>query len=143
MMDKVAILAASTANPSMTIRQGSDIVKTYGRSDVSISVLYSLVMQTVFTSHMLLASVLVTCRSLALCSFLASRSLVFRAVAFPDRAVRTLWNSKTARRMRKKIEYEFWTFILGPGGNALFLMLFWPGWLLLGIAGWSLMAYLR
>ncbi|KAK3385298.1 hypothetical protein B0H63DRAFT_559934 [Podospora didyma] len=43
----------------------------------------------------------------------------------------TLWDSKRSRRIRKKLELEFFVLILGPGGNSLLLLLFWPGWLIL------------
>ncbi|KAG9251983.1 uncharacterized protein F5Z01DRAFT_626558 [Emericellopsis atlantica] len=45
------------------------------------------------------------------------------------------WESQTCRALRKKAFHEVATFILG-GGQTVFLMVFWPGWLVLGpVAG--------
>lgn len=41
-------------------------------------------------------------------------------------------------QLRKKVFFEFMCFILGTG-NGLFLLLFWPGWLILGGAIWSIL----
>ena len=48
------------------------------------------------------------------------------------------WNSQPTRRLRKKIVFEFFTLILGCGNN-LCLIVFWPGWWILGFIG--LMTY--
>ncbi|KAI1495429.1 hypothetical protein F5X99DRAFT_148188 [Biscogniauxia marginata] len=45
------------------------------------------------------------------------------------------WDKKRIRRLRKKLEFEFFTLILSSGGNYLFLVIFWPGWWILGIFG--------
>jgi len=46
------------------------------------------------------------------------------------------WDSKPVRRLRKKVEFEFFVLLLGCG-NTLFLMVFWPGWIPLGCLGWA------
>lgn len=43
----------------------------------------------------------------------------------------SIWDTPTTRRLRQKIVFEFMTFILGAGNN-IFLVIFWPGSLLLG-----------
>ncbi|KAI1332424.1 hypothetical protein F5Y16DRAFT_177720 [Xylariaceae sp. FL0255] len=48
---------------------------------------------------------------------------------------RMVWDSKSVRRLRRKIEFEFFTMILGAGGNNLCLVIFWPGWIVLAFAG--------
>jgi len=53
-------------------------------------------------------------------------------------AIRRLWNTTQVKRLRKKIEFEFFTLILGAGGNNLFLVIFWPGWYIIGLAGFAL-----
>lgn len=50
-------------------------------------------------------------------------------------AVAYVWNSPTVRLVRNRLFHEFAVFILG-GGNALILCVFWPGWLLFGLAFW-------
>lgn len=48
-----------------------------------------------------------------------------------------IWDSRKARQIRKKIEFEFFVWILGPGGNLLCFLL-WPGWIVLGLMIWGL-----
>lgn len=43
--------------------------------------------------------------------------------------------SHTLRLVRDKLFYEFASFILGSG-NALILWIFWPCWILFGLAVW-------
>ncbi|KAK3991045.1 hypothetical protein QBC44DRAFT_210482, partial [Cladorrhinum sp. PSN332] len=40
------------------------------------------------------------------------------------------WDSKRSRRFRKRLEFEFFVLILGPLGNMMLLLLFWPGWVI-------------
>ena len=49
------------------------------------------------------------------------------------------WDAGSTRVLRKKLFYELAVFILGSG-NGLILVLFWPGWLLVGgaLAVWQL-----
>ncbi|EFX02353.1 hypothetical protein CMQ_2402 [Grosmannia clavigera kw1407] len=55
-----------------------------------------------------------------------------------------VWASDTARRLRRKVLFEFAATVLGPGGNGLILLILWPGWLVLAMgffaatlcAGW-------
>ncbi|KAI0844362.1 hypothetical protein F5Y00DRAFT_200357 [Daldinia vernicosa] len=54
---------------------------------------------------------------------------------------RTIWKTKPIQRLRKKIVFEFFTLMLGSCGNLLCLLLFWPGWWLLGIA-WLVVRWL-
>lgn len=37
---------------------------------------------------------------------------------------------KATEGLRKKLWFEFMVFVLG-GGNGLFLLVFWPGWIVL------------
>ncbi|PFH55620.1 hypothetical protein XA68_17944 [Ophiocordyceps unilateralis] len=54
--------------------------------------------------------------------------------------VATVWQSRAVELVRARLFYEFALFILG-GGNALFLLLFWPGWVLVGFVLWALSSY--
>ncbi|KAI1270987.1 hypothetical protein F5Y07DRAFT_45400 [Xylaria sp. FL0933] len=71
----------------------------------------------------------------------ATRSIMCHAARHLKRATRTLWNSTQMRRLRKRIEFEFFTLILGAGGNNLCLVLFWPGWGVVGLAAFVLSAW--
>lgn len=64
-------------------------------------------------------------------------SLLYYSIHLSRQAVWALWDGKHGRRLRKKIEFEVFTLILG-GGNNLCLVLFWPGWCILGFSGLSL-----
>ncbi|OAA33580.1 hypothetical protein AAL_01045 [Moelleriella libera RCEF 2490] len=76
-----------------------------------------------------LALVTVACasQSLALCA----RIGVSHGLSMSAEAVASLWDARTTRQIRKKLFYEFAVFILGAG-NVFFLLLLWPGWLVLG-----------
>ncbi|PHH89876.1 hypothetical protein CDD83_5049 [Cordyceps sp. RAO-2017] len=57
-------------------------------------------------------------------------------LAMSHGAVAGLWPSRHAQLIRNRLFYEFALFVLG-GGNTLILLLFWPGWLLVGLACWA------
>ncbi|KFH45166.1 hypothetical protein ACRE_040440 [Hapsidospora chrysogenum ATCC 11550] len=52
------------------------------------------------------------------------------SVAMSGQIMYGTWESPVVKGLRRRFFHEFATFILG-GGNALILMLFWPGWLVL------------
>lgn len=64
-------------------------------------------------------------------------SLLYCSIRLSRQAVWKVWDGKHGRRLRKKIEFEVFTLILG-GGNNLCLVLFWPGWCILGLSGLAL-----
>lgn len=68
-------------------------------------------------------------------SLYASSLLCKTASWTSKRGMRALW--KTTEGTRKKLFREFMIFILG-GGNQLILIVFWPGWLLIGGSIWGL-----
>jgi hypothetical protein len=39
---------------------------------------------------------------------------------------------KATKRFRNKLFFEFMVFVLGPGGNSVLLLVFWPGWIVVG-----------
>ncbi|RDW69414.1 hypothetical protein BP6252_08434 [Coleophoma cylindrospora] len=49
---------------------------------------------------------------------------------------------KKAEPLRKKLFFEFMVFVLGAGGNSVILLVFWPGWLVIGAgmvaASWAM-----
>ncbi|KAK5634044.1 hypothetical protein RRF57_009758 [Xylaria bambusicola] len=64
----------------------------------------------------------------------ATRPMVYHAAKLFEQVIWRLWDSAQIRRLRKKIEFEFFTLILGAGGNNLCLVIFWPGWAIIGLA---------
>ncbi|KAK7955789.1 uncharacterized protein PG986_005011 [Apiospora aurea] len=142
---KMDIIAASAKDPNVSVRaQRSEVISHLGPavqvalqfqrilSVVSLSVLLR---TYILASHLLLVSKFVAWQAL-----IASRFVLFQTVVTSWVAGRAAWNCRSMRRLRKKFEYEFYTFILGSGGNGLFCMMFWPGWWILGLvtlAIWS------
>ncbi|CAL3971468.1 unnamed protein product [Diplocarpon coronariae] len=73
-------------------------------------------------------SLLLLRNSLYASQFLALQ-LARNSLAAVRAACRMGW--KATENLRKKLFFEFMVFVLG-GGNALMLVLFWPGWIVLG-----------
>ncbi|KAK0621766.1 hypothetical protein B0T17DRAFT_618170 [Bombardia bombarda] len=98
----------------------------------------SLFVQTYFAARVVAAAFLLVSKIVAIQTWF----LTTKASIWTTQLVWTLWDSKTSRRFRRKIEFEFFVMFLGAG-NILCLMLFWPGWILLAVAsfwtawGWS------
>jgi hypothetical protein len=82
----------------------------------------------IFLRICLLASAtLYASRTCAPHTWLAAKSTVVMCT----KVLYSAWESKPVRALRKRAFHEFAEFILGIG-NVVFLMLFWPGWLVLG-----------
>jgi hypothetical protein len=96
---------------------------------------FHLFIRTYFAASIVATTSLWASKNIAWRSFIASRIIVARALSLTKRAAWTAWDCKRARRFRKRLEFELFVLILGPGGNALLLMLFWPGWLMLAVLG--------
>ncbi|KAI0482039.1 hypothetical protein GGR56DRAFT_669960 [Xylariaceae sp. FL0804] len=83
-----------------------------------------------FSTALYLRCYLIALQAPAWC-FLATKSALFMSSLTCRWAGLTLWNTTSVRRLRKKLEYEFFTWILGSGGNNVCLVVFWPGWWLM------------
>ncbi|KAI1123457.1 hypothetical protein F5Y10DRAFT_54261 [Nemania abortiva] len=70
--------------------------------------------------------------------FQTIRSIVYNSFQVSRKAAWALWDGQYGRRLRKKMEFEFFTLILGGGGNNLCLFLFWPGWAVLALVAFIL-----
>lgn len=68
----------------------------------------------------------------ALQSYLITRDLTMRSTAAFARVASMAWNSKPLQKLQKKVEFEFFVLILGCGNNFC-LVVFWPGWILIGL----------
>lgn len=66
-------------------------------------------------------------------TFLITKELTMRSTAALARVAEKAWNSRQARKLQKKVEFEFFVLILGCG-NSFCLVIFWPGWILIGLA---------
>ncbi|KAK4233900.1 hypothetical protein C8A03DRAFT_38353 [Achaetomium macrosporum] len=144
----MALLAASKTTPSVSLShsQRSDVVSTlYPLINSALqfqqllgSAALHLVVRTYFAASILATTSLCASKSIAWRTFLASRILVAKTLALTKRIAWAAWDCKRSRRLRKRLEFELFVLLLGPGGNALMLMLFWPGWLMLALLGWGL-----
>ncbi|KAL2158867.1 hypothetical protein VTH06DRAFT_4059 [Thermothelomyces fergusii] len=77
-------------------------------------------------------------RSIVWKTLLGSRVVVEKGLFLAKRLSWNAWDSKPSRRLRRRLELELFSWLLGPGGNTLLLMLFWPGWLMLAALFWGL-----
>ncbi|KAK3943228.1 hypothetical protein QBC46DRAFT_43349 [Diplogelasinospora grovesii] len=130
----MAILAAPTTDPSVALRQRSDLISVLGPL-VGLAPqfrhLLTLITTFLFIHTYFAASIVATALSQA------SLCVLFKTAGLTKRVSWTIWNAKATKRLRKKLEFEFFVLILGPGGNALCLMVFWPGWLIIGATIWA------
>ncbi|KAH9889610.1 hypothetical protein F4778DRAFT_384075 [Xylariomycetidae sp. FL2044] len=137
---KMAIIAAPTKEPSSIAQHHSlhaiDFLEPISRLFLSC--------QRVF-ARALLVSLFHICsgisyliekgRIIALHAYIISSAASCHLKASLSQVVRAAWNSQRTRRLRKKLEYEFFTLILGSVGNNLCLLLFWPGWYIIVLSG--------
>ncbi|KAH6610111.1 hypothetical protein Trco_000131 [Trichoderma cornu-damae] len=147
-MDKVALLTASRLEPIAAIRPQSTVIAGLGRAFALPLQLHhrfrraslSICLQSYFISYALIAGASSACRLLLFRALVASAFLLRHVFAVSCKATLDVWDSRGVRRVRARLFDEFALFILGYG-NAMFLVLFWPGWLILGgacVALWQL-----
>ncbi|KXX79227.1 hypothetical protein MMYC01_203420 [Madurella mycetomatis] len=140
----MALLASPRTAPrtppgvSLSSQQRSDVISTlYPLINSALqfqqlvsSAAFHVLVRTYFAASLIAATSLLASKSIAWRSFLISRILAARAIALSRRVAWALWDCKSSRRFRKRLEFELYTMLIGPGGNALLLLLFWPGWAL-------------
>lgn len=98
-----------------------------------------LILRTSILSQILLKQSFYASQVLVLQTFLASRLVFSHSYAILRKGCRAMW--KRSEPFRDRCFFEFMVWILNP--NALALLIFWPGWVLLGgVYGvWSLCGY--
>ncbi|KAI0596783.1 hypothetical protein F4775DRAFT_278607 [Biscogniauxia sp. FL1348] len=138
-LPKIAIMASRSKEPAAATQQSSDIITVLGpavelvlrgRQYLGATSILLLFQIPYYVLGYLLASQIVASQLI-----LASIRLLSTISASLKRIGSAAWNAKSTRRFRKKLEFEFFTLILSSGGNCLCLMMFWPGWWILGITG--------
>jgi len=97
------------------------------------STAFLLLTRTYFAASIGAAALLFASRVVALRTLLISRFLAVNLTALVYNAVHKAWDSKRSRRFRKRLELELFVLLFGAG-QSLFLILFWPGWIVLGVA---------
>jgi hypothetical protein len=144
-MDKVSLLTASKVEPGSSINPRTTVIRRLGpalafalRFQYIIgSFSWFLYIQTYFFTSRAFVNAVYASRFLAIRAYLATKFGAFHGVNMSAKALSDLWDAKTTRAVRKKLFYEFAVFILGTG-NPFILLLFWPGWLVLGGASLAL-----
>lgn len=124
----------------MSIRHQSELVHRYALEfGPALSYSNALSSALLRTTHQLfqinriaLTYLLFGCNVAALQTFLVTKELATMSVAALSNIAWRVWDSKQSRRLRKKLEFEFFVLILGTG-NGIILMIFWPGWILVGL----------
>jgi len=135
--------STTTENPtesSISIRQHSELVHRYAlelgpvfrESNKLHSALFVFAQQFFQLNRVALAYLLSGCNVAALHAFLTVKGLATMSVTALSKLAWGAWNSKQSRRLRKKVEFEFFVLILGSG-NGVILMMFWPGWILVAL----------
>ncbi|KAI0376080.1 hypothetical protein F5Y04DRAFT_286269 [Hypomontagnella monticulosa] len=132
-LSKMGIIAAPTKEPRAVIKQSSDLGAIFVPALVVIlrcqqllgAVSLSFYTQACwFSWQAVLASGIVTNHICVASKFLRTHSVVLGKAA---------WQTRSAQRFRRKVEFEFLTLMLSSTGNSICLLVFWPGWWLLGL----------
>ncbi|KHN99356.1 uncharacterized protein MAM_03054 [Metarhizium album ARSEF 1941] len=148
-MDKGSLLAASRVEPVVSINPRSTVIGRLwpllafaARFQYIISSFSSfLYIQTCFVTSLAVVSALCASRFLTIRAYVATESGAVHAFNMSAKAFANLWDAKTTRVLRRNLFYEFAVFILGSG-NSIILLLFWPGWLVVGGATFALWKFL-
>lgn len=83
-------------------------------------------------SHAILTHLAFGVSIAALQTYLVAKDLTTRSASVLGEIAWSAWNSSQVKRLRKKLEFEFFVLILGCG-NSLCLAVFWPGWFIIGL----------
>lgn len=70
-------------------------------------------------------------------SYYASSLVAQQFFLASKRSLSLAW--RTTDPLRQKLFFEFMVFVLGGGGNGIILLVFWPGWLVVGPGVWCVM----
>ncbi|KAI1748414.1 hypothetical protein F4782DRAFT_534388 [Xylaria castorea] len=130
-----AFIPTSAKTPSTGPHHGPRIFTTLV-SALHLARLLSLFLQaSLFASGLLYLG-----RSASVQTLQAAGSIVYHCIRLSKQAAWRLWDCTQGRQLRKKVEFEFFTLILG-GGNNLCLVLFWPGWAIVAVVTLVLSAW--
>lgn len=143
-MDKGSLLTASKVEPGVSINPHSTVIGTLGpalavaaRFQYIIGTFSSfLYLQAYFVTSIAFVNALYASRFLAIQAYIATKFGAFHGFNMSAKALADVWDARTTRMLRKKLFYEFAVFILGSG-NSMILLLFWPGWLVVGGASFA------
>ncbi|KAK4171448.1 hypothetical protein QBC36DRAFT_94922 [Triangularia setosa] len=134
-------ISATPRKPQATLQrqQSSDIVITAISPLVHAihhfqQVAFHLLLNTYFAVSLLASASLVASKAVAYRSFLLSKILAESGVLAGRWVYAKVWNGQRSRRFRKRLEFEIFVLLFGSG-NTILLLVLWPGWIVLGLAG--------
>ncbi|KAM3515938.1 hypothetical protein MY11210_000478 [Beauveria gryllotalpidicola] len=141
-MDKVDILTASRVerlsqhhqhnhHATMISRVGPTLAYAVHLQDIIGSLSAFLWWHAYLLVSVSLARAYSAIRVLALHVLVATKLGAFYGAAASVRAATAVWDMKSTRVLRDKLFHEFALFVLGAG-NGLFLLVLWPGWIVIG-----------
>ncbi|KFA61725.1 hypothetical protein S40285_10108 [Stachybotrys chlorohalonatus IBT 40285] len=145
-MDQVGILTTSRVEPSVSINRNSDALAYLSSTLPYATVVHHalgsvslfLCMQAYVTACAAFSIALYASKILAFQAYIATKYSAYHARIVSAWALAEVYRSKTLERLRKKLFFEFATFVLGGCGNGLFLVVFWPGWIVIGGASFAM-----
>lgn len=151
---KMSLLAAATTQTAsdMSYQQESELVGKYPIELSPALKQFSEAVRPAFLafadqfsrlSHAILTHLVFGCSVAALQTYLVAKDLTTMSASALGEITWTAWNSSQVRRLRKKLEFEFFVLILGCG-NSLCLAVFWPGWFVIGLLylAWTVLRFL-
>ncbi|GJN70689.1 hypothetical protein PLIIFM63780_002721 [Purpureocillium lilacinum] len=144
-MERISLLTVSKVEPAVSISPHSTVVRRLSPSLILAShcqrvlatLSYVVCLRAYLVASVALPHASYASRFLVAWAVGAAKTGAFHVLHMSSKAVADAWESQPVRQVRQKLFYEFAVFILG-GGNALILLLFWPGWLILAAAIWGL-----
>ncbi|KAI3395855.1 hypothetical protein diail_792 [Diaporthe ilicicola] len=150
----MSLLTATTTQTTsdMSYQQKPELIANYAielspASQLSLaaarSALLSLADQFFRHNHALLTHLMFGGSMATLQTYLVAKDLTTRSASVLSETVWSAWNSSHVRRLRRKLEFEFFVLILGCG-NSLCLAVFWPGWFVIGLVylAWTTLRFL-
>lgn len=144
-MDKVSLLTASRVEPAVSLSPHSALISRLApaitfaaRFHYLLSWLSSfLYIQTYFITRLAAVNAFYASRFLLVQAFIATKFGAWVSLNMSAKAIADVWEARSTQMLRRKFFYEFAVFVLGSG-NAMILLLFWPGWIVVGGAGVAL-----
>ncbi|KAH7171396.1 hypothetical protein EDB81DRAFT_638026 [Dactylonectria macrodidyma] len=144
-MDRATLLTTSKVELGVSVSPHSDVIRLLGPAlEIALrfqrllsSVTLFLCVRAWFLASLTLVNILYASRIAAVQAFVATKFGAFHCYTMSTRAANGVWNCQTVQKLRKKLFYEFAVFILG-GGNCIFVVVFWPGWWVIGGASWGI-----
>ncbi|PSS05186.1 hypothetical protein BD289DRAFT_419690 [Coniella lustricola] len=120
-------------NKDVVHQYATDLSSAWSCSNEHASAaMLSLAKQFLHINRLLLTYLILGCYIAVLQTMLVMRECAAASATAFARLVWSAWDSKTSRRLRKKLEFEFFVLILGCG-NGFALIIFWPGWIFVGL----------